>query len=56
MAISFATSRPFLTSTIIGATRMDQLKTDIAAEAISLPQELLEAIDVLHARFTYPCP
>ena len=29
MALAFATSRPFVTSTIIGATTLDQLKTDI---------------------------
>jgi aryl-alcohol dehydrogenase-like predicted oxidoreductase len=31
MAIAFSVSRPFVTSAIIGATTMDQLKTDIAA-------------------------
>ena len=31
MAIAFCLSRPFVTSAIIGATTMDQLKTDIAA-------------------------
>jgi aryl-alcohol dehydrogenase-like predicted oxidoreductase len=29
MALAFATSRPFVTSTIIGATTLVQLKTDI---------------------------
>lgn len=31
MALAFATSRPFVTSTIIGATTLTQLKTDIGA-------------------------
>jgi aryl-alcohol dehydrogenase-like predicted oxidoreductase len=56
LAIAFVKSRPFLTSAIIGATRMEQLKTDIAAEAVTLSTEVLEGIDAIHKRFTYPCP
>ena len=36
MAIAFAVSRPFVTSTIIGATTMEQLKTDIDAAELKL--------------------
>ena len=38
MAIAFAVSRPFVTSAIIGATTMDQLKTDIDAAELNLPR------------------
>lgn len=48
MALAFCTSRPFMTSTIIGATSMDQLKTNIGAADVTLSAELLESIDILH--------
>ncbi|MCX6819684.1 MAG: aldo/keto reductase [Candidatus Adlerbacteria bacterium] len=48
MAIAFATSRPFTTSTIIGATTLEQLAVDIEAGNISLPAELMEEIAVVH--------
>jgi aryl-alcohol dehydrogenase-like predicted oxidoreductase len=56
MAIAFALSRPFVTSTIIGATTMDQLKTDIAAADLSLTDNVLEDIDQLHLDYPNPCP
>ena len=56
MAIAFVTSRPFLTATIIGATRMDQLETDIDAARVDLAQEVLDRIDEIHKIYTYPCP
>jgi aryl-alcohol dehydrogenase-like predicted oxidoreductase len=56
MAIAFAVSRPFVTSTIIGATTMDQLKTDIAAGAVRLDQAVLEDIDRIHLTYPNPCP
>ena len=43
MAIAYVNSRPFLTSTIIGATTMEQLKTDIAAIDVKISPELEEA-------------
>ena len=41
MAIAFTVSRPFVTSAIIGATTMDQLKTDIAAAELKLSGAVL---------------
>lgn len=52
MAIAFVNTRPFVTSTLIGATSMDQLKTDIAAFDLELPQALLARI--AEARRQYP--
>jgi len=51
MAIAFALNRPFMTSVIIGATSMDQLKTDIAAADITLDADILRGIDALNRRF-----
>ena len=56
MAIAFATSRPFVTSTIIGATTMEQLKTDIAAASLKLPEHLLAEIEQIHLDYPNPCP
>ena len=56
MAIAFAASRPFVTSTIIGATTMDQLKTDIAAAELTLSGAVLADIEQVHLDYPNPCP
>ena len=56
MAIAFTLSRPFVTSTIIGATTMDQLKTDIAAADRQLAPDLLAEIEQMHIDYPNPCP
>ncbi len=56
MALAFVASRPFVTATIIGATSMAQLKTDIAGCAMILRPELLAAIDAIHNDIPNPCP
>jgi aryl-alcohol dehydrogenase-like predicted oxidoreductase len=56
MAIAFAVSRPFVTSTIIGATTLEQLKTDIAAADLKLSPAVLEDIDRIHLDTPNPCP
>jgi aryl-alcohol dehydrogenase-like predicted oxidoreductase len=56
MAIAFAVSRPFVTSTIIGATTMGQLKSDIAAAELTLADNVLEDIEQIHLDYPNPCP
>jgi aryl-alcohol dehydrogenase-like predicted oxidoreductase len=56
MALAFATSRPFVTSAIIGATTLDQLKTDIDGCLMTLPDEVLADIEELHLTYPNPCP
>jgi aryl-alcohol dehydrogenase-like predicted oxidoreductase len=56
MAIAFAVSRPFVTSTIIGATALEQLKTDIAATELKISDNLLEDINQIHLDYSNPCP
>ena len=56
MAISWVTAQPFLTATIIGATSMAQLETDIGGAALKLPQDVLDRIEEIHRIYTYPCP
>ena len=56
MALAFINSRPFTTSTLIGATRMDQLAENIASVGISLSEEVLAGIEAIHRRHSNPCP
>jgi len=56
MAIAFDMSRPFVTSTIIGATTMHQLKTDIDAAELSLSPDVVADIDQIHLDYPNPCP
>ena len=56
MALQFVSTRPFVTSTIIGATTMKQLKTDISSIHVTLAEEVLKAIDATNRVYTYPCP
>ncbi len=56
MALAFVNSRPFLTSTIIGATTLEQLQTNIASIDINLSLELLEEIELIHRNQSNPCP
>jgi len=54
MALAWCYSRWFVGSTIIGATTLAQLKENIDAEALTLPAEVVAAIDAVHARYTNP--
>jgi aryl-alcohol dehydrogenase-like predicted oxidoreductase len=56
MALAFVNTRPFATSTIIGATTMRQLEADIASIDITLSDDVLAAIDEIHADNPFPCP
>ncbi|ALM54791.1 NADP(H)-dependent aldo-keto reductase [Halomonas huangheensis] len=56
MALAWVNSRPFLTSNIIGATTMEQLESNLASEALTLSDEVLEAIDAIHTEIPNPSP
>ncbi len=56
MALAYVNSRPFVTSTIIGATTLAQLQANIASIDIELPKELLRKIELIHVQYPYPCP
>ncbi|PTM40459.1 aldo/keto reductase [Bosea sp. 124] len=56
MALAFVNSRSFVTATIIGATKMEQLRTDIASIGVTLPPELEAKIDAIHQLVGNPCP
>lgn len=54
MALAFVNSRPFVTSNIIGATSMEQLKTNIDSIKITLGPETLADIDRVRRDFPIP--
>lgn len=55
-AIAFVNQQPFLTSNIIGATSMEQLKTNIEAIHLKLSEEALKDIEAVHRENPNPCP
>lgn len=56
MALAFVNSRPFLTSNIIGATTMEQLKANIDSDDIELSSAVLDEIEAIHRRYPNPSP
>ncbi len=53
---AFVNSRDFVTSNIIGATKMDQLKENIDSINISLNQKIIDEINLVHERTPNPAP
>lgn len=51
MAIAFCLTKPFMTSVIIGATTMDQLRTNIGAADIELSDTVLGEIQQIFMRY-----
>ena len=56
LALGFARSRWFVSSTIIGASSLTQLKETLPATRTPISAELLGEIDAIHLRYTNPAP
>lgn len=56
MALAFVTQQPFVTSNIIGATNLTQLKENIESIDISLNKDILNSIEEIHAVLPNPAP
>lgn len=56
MSLAFVTDRPFMTSNIIGATSLEQLEENIDSIDIRLSDELMKAINDVHADIPNPAP
>ena len=56
MALNYVTKQSFVTSNIIGATTLEQLKENIESVNCELNKEILEEINKVHKIYTYPCP
>jgi aryl-alcohol dehydrogenase-like predicted oxidoreductase len=56
MALAYVNSRRFLTSNIIGATTLEQLRSNIDSAQVQLSEEVLAAIEAIHRRQPNPAP
>lgn len=56
LALGFVLQQPFLTSAIIGATTLDQLKENIATVDVTLSKEILAEIDNVQTIIPDPAP
>ncbi|KOP27775.1 aldo/keto reductase [Hapalosiphon sp. MRB220] len=56
LALAFVRSRWFVSSTIIGATSLEQLQENIESVNIVLEKEILAEIDTVHTRYPNPAP
>ena len=56
MSLAFVNERPFLTSNIIGATNLNQLEENIDSIKISLSDDVMKAINEVHAATPNPAP
>jgi len=56
MALAWVHRQPFLASTIVGATNLEQLKANIATADLKLAPAVLEGIEAIHRRSPNPSP
>lgn len=56
MSLAYVNDRPFVTSNIIGATKMDQLKENISSIDLKLSDEILTEIEAVHVKHPNPSP
>ena len=56
MALAWVTSRPFVTSNIIGATSLEQLARNLASVELSLSEEVVAGIEAIHRGQPNPAP
>lgn len=56
LALSFVASRAFITSVILGATTLDQLKEDVESCFKPLSEDMLTQIDRIHQQNPNPAP
>jgi aryl-alcohol dehydrogenase-like predicted oxidoreductase len=56
MALAFVNGQRFVTSNLIGATTMEQLKTNLGSAEIRLKDEVVQAIEDVHRSQPNPCP
>lgn len=56
LALAFVDAQPFVTSNIIGATKMSQLKENIDSIGVILSDEILKEIDEVHKTQPFPAP
>lgn len=56
LALAFVNQQPFVTSNIIGATTMEQLKENIESINVKLSDEIIEEVNAVHNSIPNPAP
>jgi len=56
MSLKFCEIQPFMTSVIIGATTMEQLKINIESVNVNLSKEIIKEINEVQKIYPNPCP
>ena len=56
MSLKFCEIQPFMTSVIIGATTMEQLKINIESVNVNLSDEIIKDINHIQKLYPNPCP
>ena len=56
LALSFVNDRPFVTSNIIGATTLNQLKENIKSINVKLSDEIISEINLVQESIPNPAP
>lgn len=56
MALAYVASRPFVASMLVGATTLEQLRANIAAGALELPDDVVARIEKIHRDHPNPAP
>ncbi|KFC06176.1 aldo-keto reductase family oxidoreductase [Trabulsiella guamensis ATCC 49490] len=56
MALAFVRCQPFVASTLLGATTLEQLKTNVESLHVELSEDVLAEIEAVHKVYTYPAP
>ncbi len=56
MSVKFCEIQEFMTSVIIGATTMEQLKSDIESVNVNLSNDVIEEINQVQTIYPNPCP
>ncbi|MGV7092083.1 NADP(H)-dependent aldo-keto reductase [Siccibacter turicensis] len=56
MALAFVRQQAFVASTLLGATTLEQLKTNVESLNVTLSGEVLAELEAVHQVYTYPAP
>jgi len=56
MSLAFVRTRPFVQSTIIGATSMEQLRENVESAHVALSEDILRGIEAIHIQHPNPSP
>ncbi|WP_038900479.1 NADP(H)-dependent aldo-keto reductase [Dickeya dadantii] len=56
MALAFVRQQPFVASTLLGATTLEQLKTNLGSLDLTLGEDVLTELEAIHRRFNIPAP